>query len=58
LLYGFLEKAGGWGLYSSWRIVHLHQLPGGKGDIFPGKFDYDNDYGIDGLSRAGKIGEE
>jgi hypothetical protein len=34
---------GGWGLYCLGRIVPPHQTPGACGDIFQGRFDYDND---------------
>jgi len=43
------------GLYSLGRIVHLHQTPGAGGDIFPGTFDYDNDYGNAEQARMRKI---
>ena len=51
------------------RIIRPHQTPGSKGDIFPGKFDYDNDgrnggpaptffIGLDfGLWNQGRLGE-
>ena len=37
------------------RIVHLHQQPGASGDIFQGKFGYDNDDKNDGLARVENI---
>ena len=53
----FAEKSedGGWGLYSSGRIVHLHQPPGAKGDILELKFGYDYDGEIDKQAQAGEI---
>jgi hypothetical protein len=44
-----------WGLYSSGRIVHLHQPPGAGGDIFQGRFGYDNDYGNGERARMREI---
>ena len=53
----FAEKSedGGWGLYSSGRIVHLHQPPGAKGDILELKFGYDYDGEIDKQAQVGEI---
>ena len=49
------NQKGGWGLYSSGRIVHLHQPPGAKGDILELKFGYDYDGEIDKQAQAGEI---
>ena len=39
------------------RIVHLHQQPGASGDIFQGKFGYDNDDKNDELARVENISD-
>ncbi len=52
---GFQKNWWWWGLYLLGRIVHLHQQPGASGDIFQGKFGYDNDDKNDELARVENI---